>query len=224
MIFLFLLQSRDGVLHGPPKPSFHTRCVFTEGGVKCGERQVPCSKYCRKHILEDKKQVLFRACSIERGGVICREPVPSIFEDSTCTLHIQLPPQRNYTQKKYESDSEDDPMSRAPSPKIKKEEPNDGEDNTKSEADADVEMSATVPDKPAAETAVEAPQDGVDTNVTICHDANETPSPSRSDSIDTKTEDDARTESATEGKDIEQPPPKEDETAAEPVAESTNEA
>lgn len=101
-------RSRDGTLHGPPKPSFQTRCIFTEGGVKCGEKVIPCSKHCRKHILEDKKQVLFRACDVEKGGVVCQEPVTDIFEGATCVLHIQLPPQRSYSLRKYESESEDD--------------------------------------------------------------------------------------------------------------------
>lgn len=101
-------RSRDGTLHGPPKPSFQTRCIFTEGGVKCGERIIPCSKYCRKHILEDKKQVMFRACDVEKGGVVCQEPVTNIFEDATCALHIQLPAQRSYSLKKNESESEDE--------------------------------------------------------------------------------------------------------------------
>lgn len=102
-------RSRDGVQQSnPPKPSFHMRCIFTEGGVKCGERIVPCTKYCRKHILEDKKQVLFSFCGIEKSGVVCQEPVANIFEDASCLLHIQLPLQKNYTQKKYESESEEE--------------------------------------------------------------------------------------------------------------------
>ncbi|XP_055378571.1 KAT8 regulatory NSL complex subunit 2 isoform X2 [Condylostylus longicornis] len=80
--------------HGPVK------CIYTEGGVKCGEKIIPCCKYCRKHILEDKKQCLFRACGIEKSGVICQEPVPNIFDDATCVLHISLPVnQKIYTQK-----------------------------------------------------------------------------------------------------------------------------
>lgn len=39
-------------------PSY-PKCAFTEGGVKCGERTLSCLKFCRKHILEDKKQVQF---------------------------------------------------------------------------------------------------------------------------------------------------------------------
>uniref|UniRef100_A0A182T7U0 KAT8 regulatory NSL complex subunit 2 n=1 Tax=Anopheles maculatus TaxID=74869 RepID=A0A182T7U0_9DIPT len=40
------------------KPPSLPKCSYTEGGVKCGERTLPCCKHCRKHILEDKKQVL----------------------------------------------------------------------------------------------------------------------------------------------------------------------
>lgn len=102
---IFCLQCKDGILPGaPPRTSFHTRCVFTEGGVKCGDRIIPCSKYCRKHILGDKKQVLFRPCNVEKGGVVCQEPVPDIFEDSTCVLHIQLPSQRTYALKVSENE------------------------------------------------------------------------------------------------------------------------
>lgn len=75
------------------------RCVFSEGGVKCGERGIPLTKYCRKHILEDRAQVLFKACGIEKSGVVCPEPVPITFENATCVLHFELPPQRAYTQK-----------------------------------------------------------------------------------------------------------------------------
>lgn len=94
------MQSLNGIPPGPPKQSFHTRCTFTEGGVKCGDKIIPCSKFCRKHILEDKKQVLFRTCDVEKGSVVCQEPVPNLFEDSTCALHIQLSQHlRTYTQK-----------------------------------------------------------------------------------------------------------------------------
>ncbi|KAH8294619.1 hypothetical protein KR018_000431 [Drosophila ironensis] len=85
------------------KSSSNPKCVFTEGGVKCGERTLPCCKHCRKHILEDKRQVLFRACGVERSGVVCQEPVASILEDSTCVLHLSVaPPKRQYIQKFYE--------------------------------------------------------------------------------------------------------------------------
>lgn len=90
------------------KPSFQQRCMFSEGGVKCSEKSLPCCRFCKKHILEDKKQILFRACGVEKSGVTCQEPVASIFDDQTCYLHITLPPQRSYTQKKYESETEDE--------------------------------------------------------------------------------------------------------------------
>lgn len=75
------------------------RCSFSEGGVKCNESVLPLTKYCRKHILDDRAQVLFKACAIEKSGVVCQEPVPITFEKSTCMLHFELPPQRVYTQK-----------------------------------------------------------------------------------------------------------------------------
>lgn len=84
----------------------HPKCAYTEGGVKCGERTLPCCKYCRKHILEDKKQVLFKSCGVEKSGVICQEPLANLFEDSTCYLHVELPAQKIFTKKKYESESE----------------------------------------------------------------------------------------------------------------------
>uniref|UniRef100_A0AAG5D552 KAT8 regulatory NSL complex subunit 2 n=1 Tax=Anopheles atroparvus TaxID=41427 RepID=A0AAG5D552_ANOAO len=86
----------------PPLP----KCSYTEGGVKCGERTLPCCKHCRKHILEDKKQVLFRACGIEKSGVVCQEPLAGLFENVTCPLHVELPAQRSFNKRKYESESE----------------------------------------------------------------------------------------------------------------------
>lgn len=153
-------RSRDGVQQVlPPKPSFHTRCIFTEGGVKCGDRIIPCSKYCRKHILEDKKQVLFRACNVERGSNVCKEPIANILEDSTCILHIQLPPQRNYVQKKYESGSEDENET------INSNENDIKRVQVKEEVDDEAtnDVSTETQDKQVA-------NDRSETNVTICHD------------------------------------------------------
>ena len=42
-------QATDGPAQKPPSIP---KCIFTEGGVKCGERTIPSSKYCRKHILK----------------------------------------------------------------------------------------------------------------------------------------------------------------------------
>lgn len=77
------------------------KCIFTEGGVKCGERVVPISKFCLKHILEDKKQLLFQACGKECSNVICQTPVPRIQSDPTCILHLPLPKLNSYTKMVY---------------------------------------------------------------------------------------------------------------------------
>lgn len=100
------LKAQGGPLAN--KPLFYNRCTFADGGVKCVERSIPCSKYCRRHIMQDRKQVLFRCCGVEKAGVECQEPVPMIFDDSTCALHIELPPEKSYVIRKYESDSEED--------------------------------------------------------------------------------------------------------------------
>lgn len=160
-------QSRDGTLQVPPKTSFHTRCIFTEGGVKCGERIIPCSKFCRKHILEDRKQVLFQACNIEKAGVICKEPVPSIFEDATCILHVQLPPQRNYAKKKYESDSDEGSTSTNSLTQIKKQNSSETETAQPQSENDSFEKDITMAEPKTEEKP--APQI-IDKNVTISHD------------------------------------------------------
>lgn len=99
MVCLLFFKGFDGAAQKPPQHHHHHKCIYTEGGVRCGDRIIPCSKYCRKHILDDKKQILYRSCHIEKSGVICQEPVTNIFDDTTCVLHIELPPQHDYTQK-----------------------------------------------------------------------------------------------------------------------------
>ncbi|XP_053674773.1 uncharacterized protein LOC128725079 [Anopheles nili] len=96
-------KATEGLQHKPPSLP---KCSYTEGGVKCGERTLPCCKHCRKHILEDKKQVLFRACSIDKNGVVCQEPLAGLFDNITCPLHMELPAQRSFNKRKYESESE----------------------------------------------------------------------------------------------------------------------
>lgn len=84
------------------------KCIFSDG-VKCLERPMPQNKYCRKHILEDKKQILFKSCSIEKSGIVCQEPVINVFEDSACTLHTSLYSlPRIYIKRKYESETDED--------------------------------------------------------------------------------------------------------------------
>ncbi|KAL6441964.1 hypothetical protein ACFW04_002372 [Cataglyphis niger] len=85
------LERRAQVTEPTQKPPNMSKCVFTEGGVKCGERTLPSAKYCRKHILKDQHQVLFKACGAVRADIECHEPVPVIF-DSNCVFHMNLPP------------------------------------------------------------------------------------------------------------------------------------
>lgn len=82
------------------------KCIFSEGGVKCNERSIPCCRFCRKHIMEDKKQILFKACGVEKSGIICQEPVQNIFEDSACVLHTTMPQPKVYIKRKYESETD----------------------------------------------------------------------------------------------------------------------
>lgn len=104
-----LQEKRMKITDGMDKKlPYHNKCLFTEGGVKCGERAIPAAKHCRKHILEDKKQVLFRACGVEKADIVCQEPVPNVFENATCVLHMPCPEPRIYIHKKYQSDTEEE--------------------------------------------------------------------------------------------------------------------
>ncbi|XP_076764727.1 KAT8 regulatory NSL complex subunit 2-like isoform X1 [Xylocopa sonorina] len=87
------LERRAQATEGPTQkiPSI-SKCIFTEGGVKCGERTLPAAKHCRKHILKDQHQVLFKACGAVRADIECHEPVPVIF-DTNCVFHMNLPPE-----------------------------------------------------------------------------------------------------------------------------------
>lgn len=78
------------------KPHNYTKCTFTEGGVKCLERSMPVSKFCRKHILNDPSQVLYKRCNRVQADIGCNEPVLSIFKDFTCRFHMDFPTPRNY--------------------------------------------------------------------------------------------------------------------------------
>lgn len=81
-----------------PRTTALPKCKFTEGGVKCGEQVVPTTKFCLKHVLEDKKQLLFQACGKECSGVVCRTPVPRVLNDPTCILHLPFPENKIYVQ------------------------------------------------------------------------------------------------------------------------------
>lgn len=147
------------------KVAAYPKCAFTEGGVKCGERTLPCCKYCRKHILEDKKQVLFKSCGVEKSGVVCQEPLANIFEDSTCYLHVELPAQKNFTKKKYESetDGEEDAQ------EIIKKEPLSIPKSQKASPSQSSSTTATAVETEDQEASSEPPL--VEHNITIAHDS-----------------------------------------------------
>ncbi|KAJ1527049.1 hypothetical protein ONE63_008590 [Megalurothrips usitatus] len=88
------LERRASVTDGMNvRPAPFPKCVYTEGGVKCGARSLPVSKYCPKHILQDAHQVLFRPCGCKIGSDSeCKEPLPDIAEDAFCVYHTVLPP------------------------------------------------------------------------------------------------------------------------------------
>lgn len=97
------LERRAQVTEPIQKPPNVSKCVFTEGGVKCGERTLPSAKHCRKHILKDQHQVLFKACGAVRADIECHEPVPVIF-DSNCVFHMNLPPPCKLEPMKFEEE------------------------------------------------------------------------------------------------------------------------
>ncbi|RZF35766.1 hypothetical protein LSTR_LSTR012064 [Laodelphax striatellus] len=79
----------EGLFNTAPNSA---KCSFSIGGVKCGLKTLPSSKFCRKHILHDPHQVLFRPCGCERAEVVCQEPTLDVFEKASCMLHVTLPP------------------------------------------------------------------------------------------------------------------------------------
>lgn len=77
--------------------------------------------------MEDKKQILFKTCAVEKSGIVCQEPVVTIFEDNSCILHTAMPQPKVYKVRKYESETDEEmDVSLA----IKKEEPLDIEMDT----------------------------------------------------------------------------------------------
>ncbi|KAK9679791.1 putative DNA-binding domain [Popillia japonica] len=118
----------EGVAH---KPHTYVKCAFVEGGVKCGERALPVARHCRKHILEDPNQVLFRQCGKVRADIECKTPVEAIFDDLTCRLHMDIPPIRSYNHVRKDSESDYDDVDHSNSilnnNSIKKEQLNNAE-------------------------------------------------------------------------------------------------
>lgn len=130
-------QAESALMAAPMLQSkSQTKCLFSEGGVKCNERVIPCCRFCRKHIMEDKKQILFKACGVEKSGIVCQESVFNIFDDSSCVLHTTLPSAKTYLKRKYESETEEEEGEQSMS--VKKEEQQDVEmDTTTSEITSD---------------------------------------------------------------------------------------
>ncbi|XP_046484303.1 KAT8 regulatory NSL complex subunit 2 isoform X7 [Neodiprion pinetum] len=66
------LERRAQATEGPAqKPPNVTKCIFTEGGVKCGERTLPAARHCRKHILkfEEAKPVIKEASVLDNQSM-----------------------------------------------------------------------------------------------------------------------------------------------------------
>lgn len=70
------------------KPTNISKCIYVEKDKKCGQRSLPFSKYCTRHILNDTLQVLFRPCGYEDS---CVNPVLPLPSASSCVLHFPLP-------------------------------------------------------------------------------------------------------------------------------------
>lgn len=67
----------------------YPRCIYVgDNSVKCSDRAIPLSKFCKKHIGEDQYQVLFRPCQF--GGGACGKQVFCLDECCTCPTHLPL--------------------------------------------------------------------------------------------------------------------------------------
>ncbi|XP_071516835.1 KAT8 regulatory NSL complex subunit 2 isoform X2 [Panulirus ornatus] len=86
------LQVTEGVNYKPAPSVGCVKCVYSEGSWRCGEKSIPLSKYCSKHILHDPNQVLFGACGVSRcGDDRCSMPVVSLPYAATCIYHTPIP-------------------------------------------------------------------------------------------------------------------------------------
>ncbi|GLV36308.1 dim gamma-tubulin 1 [Carabus blaptoides fortunei] len=83
-----------------------TKCTFVEDGVKCLERALPVAKHCRKHIMHDTQQVLFKRCSRVEADIECNEPALAIFKEPSCRYHADFPSLRNYGETRTFEDSD----------------------------------------------------------------------------------------------------------------------
>ncbi|RWS31250.1 KAT8 regulatory NSL complex subunit 2-like protein [Leptotrombidium deliense] len=60
-------------------------CIFLVNDEPCNDKALPLTHYCRKHILYDSHQVLFRPCAA--GNPPCLNPIISFQHKNTCILH-----------------------------------------------------------------------------------------------------------------------------------------
>nr|ADD24202.1 protein C12orf41 homolog [Lepeophtheirus salmonis] len=70
------------------------KCTFhITSHMKCAEPCIPLSKFCLKHIFQDRSQVLFRRCGFitPADDEPCETPIPNTFDESTCVYHAYLP-------------------------------------------------------------------------------------------------------------------------------------
>ncbi|KAG7163264.1 KAT8 regulatory NSL complex subunit 2-like [Homarus americanus] len=88
----YLQSVTEGVNYKPGPSVGCVKCVYSEGSWRCGEKSVPLSKYCSKHILHDPNQVLFGACGVSRcGDDQCSMPVMCLPYTTTCIYHTPIP-------------------------------------------------------------------------------------------------------------------------------------
>lgn len=51
LLFLLICQVTEGVNYKPGPSVGCVKCIYSEGSWRCGEKSIPLSKYCAKHIL-----------------------------------------------------------------------------------------------------------------------------------------------------------------------------
>ncbi|XP_022212562.2 KAT8 regulatory NSL complex subunit 2-like isoform X2 [Drosophila obscura] len=100
-------EKRDQSKPDYVRQSFYvSKCVFNLFGHQCGKPAIQSTKHCRKHILSDRRQMVFRDCGGERNGNVCEEPVWDLGNE-TCELHKCLePPKKQYKQKMSKTEDE----------------------------------------------------------------------------------------------------------------------
>jgi len=73
------------------KPPSFTKCIQPEKDKKCGQKALPFTKYCLKHILNDSQQLLYKPCSSQGNSSGCNIPTIPVRHLGTCINHCSLP-------------------------------------------------------------------------------------------------------------------------------------